>query len=161
MTPTLKHFLERLTVLDLTPAYEFVPSKWIDTSQSSPSLVIAAKNELVGALTVYDDGDEVTIEIGQLHHTHFSAYNYDFRSSEQRMVAAARDAAGFVADVFADRVYFAVDFSGERCIGSSHGYLDSDAQATSLIRLPDASLLYNEATRSIRYTWSGPLENET
>lgn len=159
MTPTLASFVDRLRDCGVTPATEFVASKWIDNAQSAPSIVIPAANDSVGALTVYDDGDELTIEIGQLHHTHFSAYNYDGETDEQRLVAAIEDAARFVADVFADRVCISVDFASERCIGSSHGYLDSDCQPTDLVRMPDAPLFRNEATRSERYVWTGPIDN--
>lgn len=157
MTPTLASFVDRLSAYGVTPAYEIVASKWIGNAESSPSLVIPAADDSVGAMTVYDDGDEVTVEIGQLHHTHFSAYNYDGETNEQRLAAAIEDAAKFVADVFADRVYISVDYTDERCIGSSHGYMDSGCQPIDLVRMPGASLFRNEATRSERYVWSGPI----
>lgn len=157
MTPTLAKFLDHLRDYGVTPAGDFVASKWIDNSQSAPSLVFPAADDSVGALTVYDDGEELTIEIGHLHHTHFSAYNYDGETNEQRLAAANKDAARFLTDVFADRVYFTVDYAGERCIGSSHGYLDSGDYSTGSVRLPDAPLFHNEATTSERFVWSGPL----
>ncbi len=156
MTPTLNSFVDQLRFHGVTPTYEFVASKWIGSALSTPSLVIPAANDSVGALTAYDDGDELTVEIGQLHHTHFSAYNYDGETNEQRLGAAIEDAARFVAEVFADRIYISVDFAGERCIGSSHGYLHSGNRPTDMLRMPDAPLFPNEATRSERYVWSGP-----
>lgn len=157
MTPKLASFLDCLLDHGTVPANEYVASKWIGNGQSAPSIVIPAANDSVGNMTVYDDGDELTIEIGQLHHTHFSAYNYDGETNEQRLVAAIEDAAKFVADVFADRVEFSVDYAGDRCIGSSHGYLDSGCQTAELVRTPGAPLFRNEATRSERYVWSGPI----
>lgn len=159
MTPTLDSFVDRLRIYGVTPKYEVVASKWVSNALSSPSLVIPAANDSVGALTVYDDDNELTVEIGQLHHTHFSAYNYDGETNEQRLGAAIEDAARFVADVFADRIYISVDFAGERCIGSSHSNLRSGSPPTDLVRMTDAPLLHNEATRSERYVWSGPIDN--
>lgn len=158
MTPTLKQFIKCLRTHGVTPGYEFASSKWIGNSQSSPSVIIPAAHQSVGALTVYDDTEELTIEIGQLHHTHFSAYNYDHDTADQRLRAATEAAARFVADVFRDRVYFSIDYSGERCIGSSHGYVDAKSQAAGLVRTLHVQLLNNESTRSERFLWSGPID---
>lgn len=138
--------------------YEFVPSKWEGNYRSAASIIIPAKHERTGSLTVSDDGEELTVEIGRLHHAHFSAYSHDAEAIEQRLAAATDDAARFVADLFADRVYICVEYVGARGIGSSHDYIDSDGQPTGWVRLPDASLTHNEATRSVRYLWSGPID---
>ncbi len=161
MTPTLTNFLACLKTLGVSPAYDYAASAYVNNAPSSPSITIPAKHDSVGHLKVYDDGDELTVELGELHHAHFSAYNYDAETGEQRLLSATEDAAKFVADILDDRVFISIDYSAERCIGSSHGYLDSASQPTDLVRLPDAPLFHNECTRSERYVWSGPIDIET
>ncbi len=107
-------------------------------------------------MTIYDDGDELTIDIGHKHHTHISSYNYDRFPEAERLEMVARDAAEFVNDVMCDRVCITVDFIGERCIGSSHFYDDEDNESSSLVRGIGVDATSGDH-RSERFRWSGPL----
>lgn len=150
MTPTLEVFAERLAVLrgtSLKLGYAEGPI---------PSITIRAENELVGDLTIYDDGDELTIDIGRKHHTHVSAYNYDRHPDTERLKMVAQDAAAFVDDVMRDRVCVTVNFQGERCIGSSHFYLDEENASSSLVQ-EIAVAATSGGRRSEQFLWSGPI----
>jgi hypothetical protein len=117
MTSTLKSFVTRLEALRGAS----ISIKFADGPPLSAT--IPAKNENVGDMVIYDDGDELTVEIGHKHHTHISSYTYESYPAADRLDMVARDAAEFVDDVMRDRVCITVDFRGDRCIGSSHYYL--------------------------------------
>jgi hypothetical protein len=157
MTNSLTEFIARLNALGVSIEHDVTSPTYVNGNECPPSIVLPAKNDSIGCLTIYDDGDELTIEIGELHHTHFSAYNYDADTDYEQLRYAIKAAAQFVADVINDRVLISVDYAGDRCIGSSHRYLCTDRGNSDMVRLPDAPLFFNQATRSERYLWSGPV----
>jgi hypothetical protein len=149
MTPTLNKFAARLAELQGTPRrFKYV-------HEPQPTAIIPAQNEAVGDIKIYDDGDELTIEIGHKHHTHVSCYNYDSFPEAERLNMVARDAAQFVDDVMCDRVCITADFIGERCIGSSHYYIGAENSETSLVRGFVGAT--SGERRSERFLWSGPI----
>ena len=155
MTPTLENFCDHLRIL--RSGLEDLIFK----SEPSPAVVIAAASPLVGDLYIYDEGDELTVVIGDKHHSHFSSIQYDGSTPDERLIHAAHAAAEFVRDVLANRVFVSIDFLGDRCVGSSCGRivdnkpLDiSHDSLGSLIR----SKFGNIETE--RYVWSGPLKPE-
>lgn len=150
MTPTLNKFAARLAELQGT-------SQKLKYAEGPPrAATIPAQHEAVGDITIYDDGDELTIEIGQKYHTHISCRNYDRHPKAERLNIVARDAAEFVNDVICNRVCISVDFIGDRCIGGSHFYLNEDQNESSLLRVIAAEAKSDEA-RSERFLWSGPI----
>ena len=155
MTPALEHFRDHLRVLlaDVSDL-DF-------TSEPSPAVVIQAANPLVGNLYIHDDGDELTVVIGDKHHTHFSVIQYDGSTPDERLMHAAHAAAEFVRDVLADRVFVSVDFLGDRCIGSSCGRVD-DSRPLDIVRDSFRSLIRSKSgnIETERYVWSGPLKPE-
>jgi hypothetical protein len=151
MTPTLNKFAARLAEL------ERASRRFKYTDGPPPAAIIPAQHEAVGEITVYDDGDELTIDIGHKHHTHVSCYNYDRYAEAERLNRVARDAAEFVNDVMCDRVCITVDFIGERCIGSSHYYVAEENPGSSLVRGINVGTTSGER-RSERFLWSGPIE---
>jgi hypothetical protein len=152
MTPTLNKFAARLAELQGTPRrFKYV-------HEPQPAATIPAQHEAVGGITIYDDGDELTIEIGHKHHTHVSCYNYERFPEADRLNLVARDAAQFVDDVMCDRVCITVDFIGERCIGSSHFYVAEENLGANLVRA-FADAMSGER-RSERFLWSGPISAE-
>lgn len=150
MTPTLNKFAARLAEI------QGAPRKLRYSNGPPPAATITAKHEAVGDITIYDDGDELTIDIGHKHHTHVSSYNYDQFPDAERLNMVARDAAEFVNDVMCDRVCITVDYIGERCIGSSHFYDGEDNDSSSLVRGIGIGATAGER-RSERFRWSGPL----
>jgi hypothetical protein len=150
MTPTLKAFAARLQELQgARLSITFADG-------SPPTAIIPAKHPDVGDMTIYDDGDELTIEIGHKHHTHISAYNYGSYAEEERLAMVARAAADFADDVMRDRVCITVEFKGERCIGSSHFYVNESNASSSMVRGIGVDAMTSES-RSERFFWSGTI----
>ena len=85
-------------------------------------VTIPARDAEVGDITVWLDGDEVTVGIGQLHHCHFEVYTQTHPTSDEREQAAAESAASYVRDVLDEKVHFQVQFEAGRCRGSSGWY---------------------------------------
>jgi hypothetical protein len=151
MTPTLNNFAARLAKL------QGASRKFKYTNGPPPAAVIPAQHGAVGDLTIYDDGDELTIDIGHKHHTHVSCYSYDRFPETERLCMVANDAAEFVNDIMCDRVCITIDFIGERCIGSSHYYIAEENSASSMLRGITVGATSGER-RSERFLWSGPIE---
>lgn len=159
LTENLEILLACLNGIGCIPSYNYKPEVYANYRfVSSPGLIIPAKNDSVGELFVSDDKEEITVAVGALHHTHFSAYNYDNETSEQRLLAAIKAAAQFVADVLADKVCISVDYDGEECIGSSHRYLTSEGTSSSTVRDPSRWGNRLKSSRCEWYTWSGPIK---
>ena len=151
MTPALDVFLQRFAERGGDA------SRWTRIDSQHPTLVFPAQNDSVGPLSIDDNGDELTLELGTKHHTHFSGYNYDGKSDLARLLAAANNAAEFAIDVIADRVCFTVDYLDDRCIGSSHFYLDAENTTADTVR--DTTIgLRGGNIRSDRFLWSSPLQ---
>lgn len=150
MTPTLNKFAVLLAEIQGTSR------KLKYTSGPPPAATIQAAHEAVGDITIYDDGDELTIDIGRKHHMHVSSYNYERFPVDERLDMVAREAAEFVNDVMCDRVCVTIDYIGEQCIGSSHFYDEGNDESSSLVRGIGVSGLSGER-RSERFRWSGPL----
>ena len=150
MTPTLDEFTAHLGELEGAPRdFRFC--------ESPPAAVIPAKHEAVGDLTVFDDGDELTIDIGYKHHLHFSCDNYDEHPESERLSVVARDAAVFVHDILCDRVCITVDYVGEDLVSSSDFYIDESNACSSVVRGIVALTPTTGERRSERFLWSGPI----
>lgn len=150
MTPTLNSFAAQLRQLQ--------GSSLAITFADGPhaTATIPARHPDVGDITIYDDGDELTIEIGHKHHTHISSYNYGSYPEAERLGIVAREAAAFVDDIMRDRVCITANFKGDRCIGSSHFYVDTDNTSCSMVRGIGAGSMTGES-RSEKFLWSGPI----
>jgi hypothetical protein len=150
MTPTLEEFAARLAEL------EGAPREFAYSEGPPPVARIAARHDAVGDLKIYDDGDELTIEIGLIHHTHVACYSLDRFPESERLGMVAREAAQFVYDVVRDRVVVTVHFIGNRCTGSSSCYVDNEDVGTSSVRELVFEAVPGER-RSQRFVWSGPI----
>jgi len=151
MTPALETFFHRFAELGGDPL------RWRQTEGSLPALAYPAAHTEVGGLSIEDNGDELTVEIGNKHHTHFSASDHDGDSHDVRITAAALAAAQFAIDVIHDRVCFTVDFRHDRCLGSSHVYLDAENATLDVVREPGFGQRGGRI-RSNRFVWSTPLQ---
>jgi len=106
-------------------------------------LVIPAAHPSVGALWVWDDGDELTIGLGVHHHWHVSLYMYAEEREADRLALAAAGAVESVRDVFEGRTVLRV----RRRLGklvSSTTYLLANAEIAA--PSPDDT----------EYLWDGP-----
>lgn len=90
-------------------------------------LRVPAKASDVGDLIVYNDGDELTVEVGKISHRHFDGFLSRAEREEDRQREAAEDAAKWIEEILADRVRFRVEYSAGRVIaGSSWDPSESD-----------------------------------
>jgi hypothetical protein len=65
--------------------------------------VFPAAHPEVGDVSIWDDGDEVIVVIGEITHGHFGAYEEDL-SQEQVHQAVSENVVTFLEDLFADKV---------------------------------------------------------
>jgi hypothetical protein len=60
----------------------------------------------VGAIEIYDEDGELTVNIGRFTHCHFSPYNYSGFSDQELVVELVDDTISFIRDVFLDKIVF-------------------------------------------------------
>src|SRR5438094_4933911 len=65
--------------------------------------VFPAAHEKVGDVTIWDDGNEATIGVGDITHGHFNPYD-DTLTEQQTAERVTSDVVAFLTDLFADRV---------------------------------------------------------
>ena len=85
-------------------------------------VTITARDSEVGDITVWLDGDEVTVGIGKLHHSHFEVYTQRAELLDEREQAAAENATGYIRDLLDDRIHIQVQYELGRCKGSCSWY---------------------------------------
>ena len=95
-------------------------------------VTIPARDPEVGDITVWLDGDEVTVGIGQLHHSHFEVCAQPEATLDAREQEAARSATSFISDILDERVHFQVQFENGRCRGSSSWYPEHSERLRTL-----------------------------
>jgi hypothetical protein len=114
--------LDNLSQRFLSELERVVPRDGFRTEFTDRLVVtIPARDGEVGGITVWLDG-EVTVCIGQLHHSHFSVETQSAPTLDEREQAAAESAASYVRDILDDRVHFQIQFEAGRCRGSSSWY---------------------------------------
>jgi hypothetical protein len=67
-----------------------------------PVISIPAQHPAVGNVSIWDDGDEVTLEIGDITHGHFGVY--DTSGAEELAQAVTEQVIAFLDTLFTDRV---------------------------------------------------------
>ena len=107
---------------------------------------IPAHNLETGAITVWLDGDEVTVGIGEYFHTHFEAYGTDQADLTQagRERRAAARAAAFIADFIADEIVLRISGNG-RSAATFHRAIEKEPPGPQ-----EADYLWSGPTRSRR-----------
>jgi hypothetical protein len=115
-----------------------------------PIAVFPAAHPEVGEVTIFDDGDEVIVSIGEITHGHFGAYEAGL-SQEQVHEAVTASVVAFLGDLFADKVVLWHVRPG----GASGWYYPSEVPKSA-----DASgclgRLFRVPRRARRFLWSGP-----
>jgi hypothetical protein len=72
-------------------------------TEPQAEIVIPAVHANIGGIKIYDDGNEITMCIGNFTHTHFA--NYEKSLSEAQAVEKISEAAvDFLFDLFADQI---------------------------------------------------------
>jgi hypothetical protein len=88
----------------------------------SLTVTIPARSAEVGDITVWFDPNEITVEIGKLHHSHFGTYMASGPTLAERERVAADMAVEYIRDIIEERVHFRVQFAHGRCLGSNSWY---------------------------------------
>src|SRR5687768_11619309 len=70
---------------------------------SDPIAVFQAQHPSVGDLVVWDDGDEITLAIGEITHGHFNSYNPEL-NQEDKEKEVTEMVLDFLEDLFADNI---------------------------------------------------------
>ena len=114
----------------------------LDDSPNAIGVFPAAHSE-VGDVTIWDDGDEATIGIGEITHGHFNPYDETLTEHEiaQQVTFEVID---FLTDLFADRVLL---WRTPNTGAGGWQVLDDDN---------DFSLMDAD---DLTYLWSGPVKN--
>jgi len=89
----------------LVPALKREFAGWeIDFSPEAPAIAaFPASQEAVGRVLVYDDGDEATVCIENITHSHFNPYDENLKEEEREKIIV-EDVLEFLKALFADRV---------------------------------------------------------
>lgn len=96
----------------------------------------------VGDITIWDDGDEATIGIGEITHGHFNPYDDSF-TSDQIAERVTEEVIEFLEDLFADRVLLWKSPDGRSGGWQVLGHGDDDPPRGD----------------NLRYLWSGPIQS--
>jgi hypothetical protein len=111
-----------------------------------PVATFPAAHPGVGDLVIVDDGDELTIYIGDLTHRHFDNYDEGLEESE-RARRIVEEVVAFLDDLFADRIeFFGSRFGGGGC-----------RRRSETPRGIMSKLFLGART----YVWSGPIDDSS
>jgi hypothetical protein len=107
-----------------------------------PVAVIPGVHPAVGDVSIWDDGDEATVSVGEITHGHLRSYDSSLSPVESEQEVAAQ-VLGFLDELFADRVMLWKSPGGSggwRIVGWAEDLpaLDSDIQM---------------------FLWSGPIQD--
>ncbi len=99
----------------------------------------------VGELKIFDDGDELTVEISEITHGHFSSMDIA-TTQEDVEQAIAENVVAFIEDLFKDK--YILWRTNRRGFGGWE-HVDSISEDGRLTFAEDDAILF---------TWSGPLD---
>ena len=83
------------------------------------TMIIAAADGEVGDMTIWDDGNELTVDIGQKYHSRFCPLTQDGSSELERRKNAAKSALDFVEQTLNDSVNFRIEYANGHCKSAS------------------------------------------
>lgn len=102
-------------------------------------IVFPAAHPEVGNLLIYDEGDEVTVMVGEFTHVHFGAERSNQAGAELAAAVTER-VSSFLENLFSDRIVFWKVFGG--VAGGCRERRKTDSASTLLVR---------------KTVWSGPI----
>jgi hypothetical protein len=103
---------------------------------------IPASAPEVGDLLVYNEGDELTVEVGAIDHRHFEVY-CEVGSQPERERKAAQAAIDWIQEIISEQVRFRNEFTAGRCIAGWYPECEG------------GEWLIDTADEFREYTWSG------
>lgn len=114
---------ETLTERFLSELERIIPRNSFRVESTDGVVVtIPARDAEVGAITVWLDDDEITVEIGVWYHCHFEVAVRRAPTLVEREQAAVETAVDYLRDIFSDQVRFLVWSKAGRCLGGSSWY---------------------------------------
>lgn len=114
----------------------------------SLTVTIPARSAEVGDITVWLDPNEIAVEIGKLHHSHFGAFMVSAPTLAERERLAADMAVEYIRDIIEERVHFRVQLANGRVLGSACWYPERS----------DAGQPMSRADEIREYVWSHQLK---
>jgi hypothetical protein len=121
---------------------EFAGTEMLIPGRDGAVVTFPAKHSEVGDVSVLDDGDELTLLLGNFTHIHFGNYEREL-SEEKRAVQISEEVVEFLRKVFSDQIEFYGTGRGGGC------------RQRGLPRRGAISQLF---LGSKTYVWSGPLD---
>ena len=106
-------------------------------------LEISAAHPAVGALHVWDHGEELTFGLGEYHHWHIRLDSTDAESWSERLELAAGAAVEQMRELLADRTVLRLRREGGRVAGSTSYSIEHT-------EMPPPG------PEDVEYVWSGP-----
>jgi len=122
------------------------------TNTLQPCAIFPAIHLDVGDVVIHDDGDELTLYIGEHTHGHFSNYD-DALTVEQKAEAIVNEMLGFLDALFADQVGV---WSVSRRAGGWY-HLKKDANGRDQDVFVVGSTMSKQGAK--HYVWSGPMRS--
>jgi|SRR5260221_6844447 len=113
-------------------------------SQGTPPeaiVIFPAAHDEVGALSVYDDGNEARVEIAKITHGHFGCWDEGLSQTEREM-DIAESVVDFVDQVFNEKVIF---------------FLRTDGRVGGWQMLKPDGTRHEKKPEMSYYSWAGPL----
>ena len=141
--------LDHLSRELLAQLHRVLPAKALRTEFKGRLVItIQARVPEVGDITIWLEGDEITVGIGELHHSHFEVYTQSADTLDERERLAAESAVEYIRDIIEERVRFRVQFQQGRCLGSSSWYPEHSEVGPPLSRADEIR----------EYVWSRQLK---
>jgi hypothetical protein len=108
-----------------------------------PIAIFPRVHEDVGDVSIWDDGEEATVAVGEITHGHFNPYDSTL-SAEQVAQRVAADVIDFLGDLFADRIVL---------------WRSADGRSGGWRTIDDGDRLSLMDSEDQTYLWSGPVKN--
>jgi len=126
----------------LLPALQLrFPNRGFRTEDAGRTIgVFPASHREVGDLTIFDDGDEATLFIGQITHLHIDSDAED----NERETCITNDVVEFLDKLFSDRILI---------------WKSRTTGADGAMPIESGSLFSGIDVNDLTYVWSGPIRN--
>ena len=106
-------------------------------------------------ISVWFDGDEYTVGIGELFHTHFETYLRDDMQEEERRREAASEAVAFIKAFIDGEVELSVTYKGNEPTRCSARHIEEKSPFSTITEPDEAADGRSGDVREVRYTWRG------
>jgi hypothetical protein len=119
-------------------------------------VTLPAPTQETGDITVWLEGDEVTVAIGKHYHRHFETYLRD-EPVEIQERDAVESALDFIEEFITEKLFLRVSRKGERIVSAALLSVDSPDGAQSWLIVPGGDAGPDDDDwHEADYVWSGP-----